>query len=52
MSRDAPSRFQKVPKSLSLGRTLHGLPRRTLIAQEKYVRAKIDIGVTQRGIVK
>ena len=49
LSQDVPDRFQRAPESLSLGRTILGSPLQTLIAQEKYAKAKVDIGLTTEG---
>ena len=49
LSRNAPGKFQKAPESLSLGRTILGSPRWTLIAQENILSLKMDIGLNIEG---
>ena len=49
LSQNGPGKFQKAPESLSLGRTILGSPRWTLIAQENILSLKMDIGLNIEG---
>ena len=49
LSWGASGKFQNAPESLSLGRTILSLPRKTLIAQEKHDKVKMDIGLNIEG---